>query len=240
MLVASLGQTAQAILVLVEHEGPSYLLSIDKKTGKNNWLVEREPRVSWTSPLVCEEKIIVSSNGIVEVFEAASGKRLWFVDGIKKNTVPSPSCNDDVVIVGSSAKKWCMAIKRNGNGNAQKNILWKASTSSSFSSPLIYGDSVYFINRAGIVTCVDIKDGSKKWSERLPASVWASPVVAEERLYFFCKDGTTVVAATGTKFKQLAKNSVKIEQAIVYGVAVVDSNIVIRTGQEILCIRNTG
>ncbi|BBM87044.1 outer membrane protein assembly factor BamB family protein [Candidatus Uabimicrobium amorphum] len=230
---SSLGQTQKSIIVLVEHEGPSYLLSIDKSNGKNLWKNERSPRVSWASPLVLQDKIIISSNGVVEVYNAQDGKRLWFMDGIKKNTVPSPSCTDDVVVIGSSAKNWCMAIKR---GKDPK-VLWKASVACSFSSPLIADDCVYFVNRAGVLYCVDLKNGEKLWSERLPGSMWASAVNAGKYIYFFCKDGATVVLQKDrSKFNKVAENVVEVKGTSVYGVAATDGYFLIRSGREIIAI----
>lgn len=230
---SSLGQTSQAIIVLAEHQGPSYLLSIDKKTGKNLWKNDRSPRVSWTSPLVVGQKIIISSNGIVEAYNAQDGKQLWFVDGVKKNTVPSPSYNGDVVVIGSSAKNWCMAIK----GGSTPKILWNADVACSFASPLIVDDVVYFVNRAGVLYCLDIKSGEKLWSQRLPGSVWASPVCAGEYVYFFCKDGAVVVLKKDrSKFNKVAENIVSIKGTSVYGVAAADGYFVVRSGREIIAI----
>ena len=42
---------------------------------------------------------------------------------------------------------------------------------------------------------------------RLPSgSIWATPLAVKDGVYFFGKNGTTSVIATGSKFKLLAKN----------------------------------
>ena len=58
---------------------------------------------------------------------------------------------------------------------------------SSFGSPLAHAGYVYYVSKAGILNCVDLKTGELKWDRRLGDSCWASPVAAEGRLYFFGK-----------------------------------------------------
>ncbi|MBW3539811.1 MAG: PQQ-like beta-propeller repeat protein, partial [Planctomycetes bacterium] len=47
---ASPTQTEDAVIVLVDHRGPSYLTAIAKRTGRPLWKTGRSPRSSWTSP----------------------------------------------------------------------------------------------------------------------------------------------------------------------------------------------
>ena len=98
-LGSSLFQTEDGLGLLVDHAGPSYLLRIDKKTGKNMWKNERRERVSWSTPTLAEsegeETLYISSNGIVEAYDFRTGKRIWMHDGIEGNTVASPSLSDD-------------------------------------------------------------------------------------------------------------------------------------------------
>ncbi|MEM7785010.1 MAG: PQQ-binding-like beta-propeller repeat protein [Planctomycetota bacterium] len=56
-LGSSLAQTSDSVIVLIDHEGPSYLLAVDKQTGKNKWKVDRKQRTSWTSPVVANQTV---------------------------------------------------------------------------------------------------------------------------------------------------------------------------------------
>jgi hypothetical protein len=53
-------------------------------------------------------------------------------------------------------------------------------------SPLVFGDTVVTINRAGVIVVGDATDGSIRGQVRLAGSFWASPIVV----------GTTVIAAS--------------------------------------------
>ncbi len=224
------------LILLVDHSGPSYLLCLDPATGKNRWKTDREPRVSWSSPIVTgsgdQEEILISSNGLVQAVRARDGELLWQQAGLDGNTVASPSVAGNLVIVGSSDAAWNVALQR--GAKIENRIAWKADATSSFGSPLVHRGRAYFVNRSGVATAVDLATGKSIWTQRLPGSCWASPVGAGDRIYFFTKDGpTTVMAAEGNEAKVLAENLLP-EEGIVYGVAVVPGAFVVRLGDRLL------
>lgn len=237
---SSIAQSKDAIFVLVDHEGPSYLLAVDKKTGQNVWKADRQSRVSWSSPVVVEWKgrplVIVSSAGLIDAYDAATGERLWWLEGLKGNTVPSPSPAGELVVFGSSDVSSNLAIRLGGSGDiSASNVVWKASkATSSFGSPLVYEENVYFVNRAGVGYCVALADGTVKWDERI-GSCWASPIGAEGRIYFFTKDGKTIVCKAGDKFEKIAENTLPTDDRV-YGVAAVNGAFIIRTGRKLIGI----
>ncbi len=239
----SLTQSMDSIGLLVDHAGPSYLLSINKKTGENRWKVERPERVSWSSPTLVskddQENLFISSNGVVECFNFKTGQKIWSKEGIEGNTVASPTVSNDKVIVGSSKPNQTMALKRNQADEKEASILWVAEDATcSFGSPLSTGNLLYLVNRAGVATCHDLEDGKKKWDLRLPGSCWASPLHAPGRVYFFTKEGSAIVLDDQGGKEILAQNDLTINGRI-YGFAVLNRSMVLRTGAELICLRES-
>lgn len=243
---SSLVITPQSIVLLIDHDGPSYLLNIDKATGENRWKIYRKARVSWTTPLYLThndvEQIVVSSNGEAAAFRLKDGKKLWWIEGIEKNTINAPTTNGDIVIIGSSEPTHTMAISLGGSGDiSESQVKWRAGQgiTSSFGSPLIHGDTVFFINRAGALQAASIEDGSVLWERRLPGSTWASPLAAADRLYFFCKEGLTAVHpldVTKTS-EELATNPLTVAEGDrLYGFAVAPGRIVIRLAEQLIAV----
>ena len=241
-LGSSPAQTDTSIVVLVDHDGPSYLLALEKGTGKTIWKIDRPKRVSWSSPLVCVgsegPEVLVSSNGVVQAYRGGDGELLWEVTGLKGNTIASPSATGETVLIGSGQVGDNLLIRRGGSGDVTgSHVAWRApSVSSSFGSPLVYRDVAYFVNKAGAAFAVDLADGKTLWTQRLPDSTWASPIAAGDRIYFFCKNGQTLVARAGREFEKLAENKLTIEGRV-YGVAVLPRTVLIRTGDHLLCVR---
>ncbi|HAA71431.1 MAG TPA: hypothetical protein DCE55_20000 [Planctomycetaceae bacterium] len=242
-LGSSVAQTDEALYVLVDHSGPSYLLSIDKQTGRNRWKLDRQAKVSWSSPLIVGDKtqaqILVSSNGTVEAFQADNGEALWQVDGLEGNNVPSPTASSGIVVIGANKPGHNLALRQGSlEEPAEKRIQWRSSqVTSSFGSPLIYRDMVYFVNRAGVAFCVALKTGETRWKHRLPGSCWCSPIAAGDRLYFFSKSGeTTILSADHTSQpKVLATNTYPCADRV-YGVAAVHRSLVVRQATRLIHI----
>ena len=244
-LGGSLAQSGDALLVVVDHDGPSYLLAVSKQTGANKWKVERPSNISWSSPVVASPpagnpnaptEVIVSSKGRVEAYDVADGKLRWSLTGVQGNTTASPTVTEKLVIVGSSDVGQSVAIKREGKGTlGEGDVAWRLTdAAASFSSPLAYQGKVYFINKSGVATCVEQATGKPLWTHRL-ASAWASPIGAAGRIYYFGKDGTTSVVGPGAEFESLSENALTIDGRL-YGVAAVPGAFVLRTGRKLICV----
>lgn len=245
-LGGSLAQAGDKLLVVIDHDGPSFILALDKKTGANRWKVERPSKISWSSPVVApilDEKktsdaaeVIVNAKGSVEAYDVADGSLRWSLGEIDGNTVASPTVSAKHVIIGSSDVGKSIAFRRGAKGTLTENdIAWRLKdAAASFSSPLAYEGRVYFVNKSGVATCVEEKSGKTLWSERL-GSCWASPIGAAGRVYFFAKDGPTKVIAASDTFELLSENTLKIDGRL-YGAAAVPGAFVLRTGQKLICV----
>jgi outer membrane protein assembly factor BamB len=174
---------------------------------------------------------------VVEAIDFEKGKKLWEKEGVEGNTVASPTLTDQLVIIGSSKKDQTMALNRSSKATDDR-VAWVAEdATSSFGSPLVTKDSLYLVNRAGVATCHDVQNGKKRWDLRLPGSCWASPISSLGHVYFFTKDGETLVIKNDGSQEVSSQNKLSIEGRI-YGVAAVNRTFVIRTGSELICVSN--
>ena len=225
-------------IVLVDHDGPSYLLAVAKATGKTAWKIDRPQKVSWSSPIIAGSQIVISSSGTCDAFDAQNGEKVWSVTGIAGNTVPSATVSEHLVCVGSSEVGSNLAIRRGGQGDVtESHVSWRSrDATATFSSPLIYQGQVYLVNRAGVAFCLDEQTGETLWTHRLSGSCWASPLGGCGRVYFFEKSGASTVVAAEPVLKVLAANSLPTDDRV-YGVAAVEDRIVIRTDSTLSCIQ---
>lgn len=227
------------LLVFVTHEGGAYLLSVDPATGKNRWKRDHPFGAGWATPLVTEHAgkslVLVSSSGRVDAFETTTGEPVWHLTGLKGNTVPSPSSAGGVALIGSSEPGATMALRLDGKGDVTaSHVVWRQpEVNCSFGSPLVHQGYVYFVNRAGVAHCLDLKDGNIQWETRLTASAWASPMAAGDRIYFFDTNGGTLVAKAGAKLEKLSENKLPGSGKI-YGIAAVDGALVIRSAGKLV------
>lgn len=222
-LSASPVQTDDALIVLVDDEGPSYLIALAKRDGKTLWKTDRESRTSWSSPALVpvdgKPQVVVSSAGSVDGYDPATGKRLWSYTDVGGNTAATPiPYGDGRFLIAASpgqmgeraedARKsnFAMHIERK-EGEFVPTVLWRTEQATpSFASPMVHDGYAYWVNRQGVVYCFDVETGEQKYAQRTAQSCWATPLGMGNRVYFPGKDGVTTVLAAGPEFKVLAEN----------------------------------
>jgi len=218
---SSPAQTDKAVVILIDDRGPSYLVALDKETGKNLWKADRKSRGSWTSPVIGKfdgkPAVLVSSSGSLDAYDAASGKVLATLDGLVGNNIPSPTVCGGLVLVGAgenrmkpdsaaSAKSNCCVRLKEGEKPAFE-VAWEGKKAiCQHASPLAHQGHAYFVTKVGLVVCLDLKTGEEKYAERLGCECWATPVGAGDHVYFFGKDGVTTVLKAGPKYERVATN----------------------------------
>ena len=229
--------TDRAVVVLLTRRTYSYLLAVDPASGETLWKADREPGVAWSTPALAPDgsEIVVSAAGRIEGFDPDTGERRWTFDDLRGNHVPSPTVTADLVIAGGLAVGANLALRRGGGGALDRgDVAWTAGSASNFASPFVYRECVYWVNPAGAARCLDPDSGAVRWTHRLPASAWATPLGHGGHVYFFTQDGVTeVLRASADAPRVVAANVLSVE-APVTGFAAVDDAIVIRAGAEVI------
>jgi outer membrane protein assembly factor BamB len=219
---SSPAQTDLAVVILIDDLGPSYLVALDKATGKNLWKSDRRSRASWTSPVLGQfdgkPAVFVSSSGSLDAYDAASGKELATLGGLVGNNIPSPTVCGDRIVIGAgenrmkpdaaaSAKSNCCVRLSTKDAKPAFETVWQGKKAvCQHASPLVHKGHAYFVTKVGLVCCHDLDTGAEKYAERLDGVCWATPVGAGDHVYFFGKDGVTTVLKAGPKFEKVAAN----------------------------------
>jgi outer membrane protein assembly factor BamB len=274
-------QLDDRIAVLVDDEGPSYLVCLSKMDGSVLWKTDRTSRTSWSSPAVVmiegAPQIVCSSAGSVDGYDPGTGAVLWTWTEVGGNTATTPTTAGEGEILiaaspGRTGENTESARKSNGKLRVRRDgDLWKPemawrneAATPSWASPVVAGGYAYWVNRAGVIYCLDAETGEQKYAERSKQSCWATPLVVDGRIYFFGKDGVTTVLAQGPEYRELAVNTLwdpakpptdngapQAEETTEerrgaaamfsgptqYGVAAVSGSLLIRVGSHVYCIR---
>lgn len=218
-LGSSPAQNESHLFLNIEHKGPSYLIALDKLSGETAWRVDRESGSSWSSPIVANingtEQLIVSSAGSVTGYDPKNGNQLWTVAGIEGNTVPSPTAIGSRLFIGARLPEFAVegsvrnncCIDLSAFSSDGPKILWRSDKAlSDYCSPVHVGEVVYLMNKGGILYCLDSETGSLHYTRRLGTECWGTPIVAGDLVYFFGKDGKTLVVKAGADFEVVSTN----------------------------------
>jgi outer membrane protein assembly factor BamB len=233
-----------------QEDGPdSFIIAVDKKTGKQVWKTPRKVQVSWATPiLVRTEKraeLITSGTEAVIAYDPATGKELWRTKGVESNAIPSPVASREMVIVSAGfPAKTAYALRLGGSGDlsAPSNIVWSYAKGTAYvPSPILYGEHVYLMTDRGILTCLDARTGAVKYEGGripIPATFTASPIAFDGKLLLTSEDGDTFVLRAGPKHEVLRTNSVG--EPVYASPAVADGSIFIRGEKNLYRIAAPG
>ena len=235
------------LIVLWDHEGDSFIVSFDKRTGREQWRTPRDEMTSWTTPLVVEvqggAQVVTSATGAVRAYDVATGRLVWEDEGVTLNAIPSPVSADGVVFVTSGFRGNRLAAidlaQARGDIAGTDAVRWSVDRDTPYvPSPVVHDGLLYLLkSNSGILSSFDTDTGARHYGpERLPGirSVYASPVVADDRLYVTSREGTTVVLRTGPVLEILATNT--LDDQFDASPAVVGGELYLRGARALYCI----
>lgn len=122
------------------------------------------------------EQVFVSSGGSVTGYKAKDGGQLWALDGLYVNTVPSPTVIGSKLFIGARLPEFaeegsvrsncCIDLSKVGADGPQ--ILWRAEKAiCDYCSPIQAGAVAYFVNKGGVLYCLDANNGQMHYVKRL-------------------------------------------------------------------------
>jgi outer membrane protein assembly factor BamB len=231
---------------------PSYVLRIDKATGRTVWRVERvtearfESPDAYTTPALlrygANTEIVVTGGDVVTGHDPATGKELWRANGLNPSNdgsnriVASPVVYGDV-IVAPSRERPMIALRAGGRGDVTRShLLWSSGNGPDVPTPVTDGTYLYVVNDRGIMWCIDLKTGKDVYGrQRVRSGTYSgSPVLADGKIYVTNEDGVTVVVKAGPTFQVLAEND--LDDYTLSSPAISDGQIFIRTSKFLYAI----
>ena len=215
------------LFITMMHQGPSYLLAVDARTGTNLWKVDRnlgareEANDSYSSPLVVHDgdrtDVVLAGAEAVTAYDPLTGTARWTVKGLDVphaygRTISGLTAGEGMVIAVASGfqnRGYTTALRTGGAGDVTPTH--RAWTLNKFSpdcpTPVIHRGLLFSIRDDGMASCVNLKTGEPHWQERLFSdNVKVSPVAADGRIYFTSGQANCTVVRASETFEVLARN----------------------------------
>jgi len=232
----------ETLLLLCDHTPASYLLAVDKKTGKERWRVDRgKGRMSYTTPFVVESasgpELIVNSSQRVDAYDPRTGAFLWHVGGSNQFPIPAPTFHDGVLYMTRGYRSGpYMAIRPGGRGDiSTSHVVWEVPTGAPYISSLVYDEGIlYMASDVGAVTAIDAATGKRIWQQRVEGIFSASPVAGDGKIYFVSETGETIVLKAGRQPEVLARND--IGERLIASPAISNGQIFLRSDGRLIAI----
>jgi outer membrane protein assembly factor BamB len=244
------------VYVQCDNDEASFIVALDKRTGKDIWRVDRDEQTNWSTPYIWKNKnrteLVTAGGTKFRSYDPESGKLLWSMTGSGR-TATSPVGNDDLLYLDSYDRfsggiGVFAAIRPGASGDislgfsetSNSHVAWSSLIKGfRVASPVIAKDCVYMLDEfAGVIRCLDAKTGKLHYRKRVPgaaAGFTASALVHGDNVYCTDQRGQTHVIAAGPEFRVIAKNSLNDEMCWA-SPAVSGNHIFLRTTEHLYAI----
>ncbi len=215
------------VFVQCDIQDQSFIAAFDIETGTELWRTERDEIPTWSTPCIWNRDrgplVITNGSHFARAYNAHTGEEVWRLSGHSEIAVPTPliAYNFAYVTSGYRHIKPIYAIHGSARGdisladNATSNqhIAWSHDQGGPYlPCALVYRGYLYTCKNSGILSCYDALTGERVYQKRLrrsgARSFTASPVAADDKLFFTSEEGKVLVLQAGPDFKLLHVNSV--------------------------------
>ena len=231
-----------SLILLCDHASASYLLALDKKTGKEVWKADRgKGRASYSTPLVVEgafgAELVVNSNERLDAYDPRTGQLLWYTGETNRFPVPSAVFHNGIIYTSRGYRSGpYMAIRPGGRGDiTATHVVWNVPTGAPYVSSLLHYDGIiYMANDVGVLTAIDAAQGERVWQERVDGVFSASPVAGGGHVYFVSENGDTIVVKAGRTPQIVSRNP--LGERVIASPAIANGQIFIRSDDHLIAV----
>jgi outer membrane protein assembly factor BamB len=208
------------LVIVWDHQGESFIVALDKRTGEEIWRTTRDEIDTWATPLIVEHdgafQVVTAGMNRLRSYALETGAVVWEGPGVTMNAIPSPVSADGMVYVTSGFRgnslKAIALDKAKGQIEGAPAVVWSLDRDTPYvPSPLLYDGVIYILKtNSGLLSAFDAQTGAPHYQvqriEGVP-NVFASPVAAAGRVYIVGREGTTAVIEPGPQHRVLATNT---------------------------------
>ncbi len=243
-------------LVILTLDGidQQYVTALHKDTGKTIWRTDRttdygdlgedgkperegDARKAYGTPSLVStggrDQLISVGSRAMFGYDPETGKELWTIPHVNFNAAVRPVSRDGLLFVNTgSSRAHLLAVRLDDKmqGDISKShVVWdRAKRNSRFSGHVLVGDRIVQATEGGIVSCIDQKTGEQIWSDRLPGTYMATPIVVGDLVYYVNETGQSrVIKVLGDKMEIVGDG--ELDVGIQASAAVADGALFLRT-----------
>ena len=246
------------IFIVNDNEEKSFLVALDKRTGKQLWRLERDEKSNWATPYVWENEkrveLVVPGRNKVRSYDL-DGKLLWEFGGMSSIVIPTPFAEGGLLYVCSGyvgdKNRPVFAVRPGATGDislkevetSNSYIAWCEKVAAPYNpSPIVADSYFYVLFDFGFLSCREAKTGKEIFDKQRinpqgNSGFTASPWSYDHKVFCLSEDGDTFVFQTGREFKLIGKNS--LDEMCMATPAIARDSLIIRTASKLYRIKKT-
>ena len=236
----------------VDGRDVQYVIALNKETGETAWKTNRSvdfsdvqvnQRKAYGTPFIIprgnsNQMVSIGAKGVYS-YDPGNGKELWKAEHRGWSIAPRPVYGEALVftmIDRDRPEMW--AINPSGSGDiTETHIEWKETKRMPpRASPIFFKGLLFVVDRNGYISCLEAKTGKSLWQKRMKGRFSASPVLANDLLYFFNEDTVCTIIKPVKELIIVAEN--KLSDGKLLATPAFDENsIYIRTENNLYRIK---
>ena len=228
----------------VDGRDVQYVIALNKETGKTAWKTNRSvdfsdvqvnQRKAYGTPFIIprgnsNQMVSIGAKGVYS-YDPENGKELWKAEHRGWSIAPRPVYGEGLVftmIDRDRPEMW--AINPNGSGDiTETHIEWKETKRMPpRASPIIIKGLLFVVDRNGYISCIEAKTGKSIWQKRVKGRFSASPILANNLIYFFNEDTVCTIIKPTRELEIVAENKLS-DDKLMATPAFDENSIYIRT-----------
>ncbi len=230
------------VIVNGDHDGDSYILALNKNTGKTVWKTKRSYGIrSYCTPIIREidgrTQMVFSGSKHIISLNPDTGDVHWVVEGPTEQFVASMVYDGKLFYMCAGYPTYhVMGIDPRGKGDiTESHVRWHSKEVRCYvPSPVVIGDYLIVADDRGTANCYDTKDGTRLWLDRLGNHFSASLLHANGLAYLIADNGVTKIVKPGSTLEVIAENP--LNENVYASPALANDRLFIRGEKHLFCI----
>lgn len=248
---ASLILYKDSVIVNASEESQS-IRALDKFSGKELWQAPGAAlELAYGTPLLLtlkdtRQELVVAAPGEVWGIDPDTGKLQWFAEHkLTGNICPSVIGEGETTyIFGGFRSVGSLAVRAGGTKNVtNSHIAWTSRSTSYVATPVLHNGYLYWISDNGQAFCINAKTGEEVYRQRVSEiavggrPVYASPVVANGKIYVPTRWSGVIVLPAEPKYAVLAQNRMVSDESDFNATpAISDGQMFLRSNRFLYCV----
>lgn len=233
---ASLLTYEKILLVQYDSQDKITISGFDIESGELKWETARTGRPVNSSPVLAsfdgEPQVLINGNPNVSAYDPVKGTELWSLPGVSGDVAPSLAVNSSMVFAAQDYFS-VVALKPGKTGSK----VWDDNSfTPDAASPVANDDFLFIATGSGDVACYNSLKGDTLWTHYFEEPFYASPVIADDKVYFLDRAGIMHIVKLAGEFQLVGQSPVGERTDATPAFS--EKEIFIRTHDNLYCISN--
>jgi outer membrane protein assembly factor BamB len=222
------------LIVLFDTNRGGKIWALNTNTGEVIWEQVRKNKISWSSPILAKIndkfQIITTTDPYISAHDLETGEELWSVECLM-GEVGASACYGQGLVFGANEYARLVAIKPGANPE----IVWENDEYlPEVASPVESQGLLFIATSYGVFACYNALTGEKFWEHECNDGYYASPVIADGKVYAIDMSGVMHIFAVSKELKVIGEP--KLGENAMASPAFAEGKIYLRGEKSLFCI----